>query len=72
MASYPLISIIGVFNVGVVVECNPEQYNSTPTTCSRRSDCAPDVAYSIPGWMYDWTLQGKPIFTIDAGPGSTP
>lgn len=66
-ASYPpLISIIGVFNVSVVVECTPEQYNSTPTTCNRRSDCAPDVTYSMPGWMYDWTLQGKPVFTIDA------
>lgn len=71
-ALYPLISIIGVFNVSVVVECNPMQFNSTPTTCTRRSDCAPDVTYTMPGWMYDWSAQGKPVFTIDAGPGSGP
>ncbi len=67
-----LIAIVGVYNVSVVIECNPEQFNSTSTICTRRSDCAPDVTYSMPGWMYDWSLQGWPIFTIDAGPGSRP
>lgn len=70
---YPLIAIVGVYNVSVVIECNPEQFNSTSTTCTRRSDCSPDATYSMPGWMYDWTTPvQKPIFTIEAGPGSAP
>lgn len=61
-----------IFYFAVQYQCNPEQYNSTTSICTRRSECASDASYQVPGWIFYVITGGYPVFTIEAGPGSTP
>lgn len=69
---YPKWIFGSLYNTRVHISCAPEQEASEQNTCTYRSDCSSDYDLSLPGWFYYWPDNDKPIFTVEAGPGTWP